>query len=249
MGCGRGKCPVEDQQVVVAQRIEGVPALEVAVAEVDEVVAGQAGDHQQHALTRPALTQHPRHVAQRPATGPGPHDSFDERDDGEEDQGLGQPAAEHLTLGVAHRDAEGCGPLGHHGRPEDDDDPEPPHEAVAALGSSGARRRRPSGGSACWGPSRSWWVSWKNARQSRLHGRRIPSRHQHRDIPFGVGSRPAPHPRPFMTRSGTRPGVVRRTLVTHHIVAAPRPGTSLSREGAPCSCLGNRRFRSGAAIP
>ncbi len=139
---------VPAQEVVVAQLVEGVPALEVAVAEVDEVVADQAADHQKHPLAGPALAQHPGDVAQRPAARAGPHDGLDEGDHQEEDQGLGQPVAQHLALGVAHRDAEGGGPLGHHGRPEDDDDPEAPHVAVAAgcgLVWSGRRDVRQAG--------------------------------------------------------------------------------------------------------
>ena len=97
---------VEGEQVVVTLGVEGVPALQVAVAEVDEVVAHQAGEHEDQPLAGPALAQHGHDVAQRPPAGAGTDDGLDQGDHDQEDQGLGQPVAEHLALGVAHRDAE-----------------------------------------------------------------------------------------------------------------------------------------------
>ena len=102
---------VGGEQVVVAQRVERVPALQVAVGQVDDVVADQAGQHQQHPCGGPALAQHAAGIAEegagRPAAGAGADHGLHQGDDHQEHQGLREPEAEHLALGVTDPDAEG----------------------------------------------------------------------------------------------------------------------------------------------
>jgi hypothetical protein len=132
---------VEGEQVVVAELVEGVPALEVAVAEVDDVVAHQAGEHEDQPLAGPALPQDGHDVARGPPAAAGADDGLDQGDDDEEDQSLGQPVAEHLALRVAHPDAQGGRALGRDGREQHDDGPVAPDVPEAALTLVGVRRR------------------------------------------------------------------------------------------------------------
>ena len=152
----RGAVSVEEPQLEVHelpvdQGAEGVPALEVAVADVDHVVGDQPGDGQEEPLPGPPRAQVRDHGPGREALPTRPDDGLGQDEQGERDQRGGQPGAEHLALGVAQRHPDVPRPeRGHRGEQHDHDQDrrQPPASAVVRT-----RSRRGGAGvllGACW---------------------------------------------------------------------------------------------------
>ena len=149
-GCVRGRATVSNASSSWSRgRVERVPALQVAIADVDEVVGHEAADRQDDPTPRPPPAQR----VERPLQGTGrpqrPHQGVGEDQQDEQLQRRPELVLEHLASWIPERDTHVLGPdRGHHGERQDEE-PDPGHPAEVSEVGPGLAAARPASASPC----------------------------------------------------------------------------------------------------